>query len=713
MRVLFFVDSLSRMSHLERLLQSLAERGHTVVIATARPSHRSLTLPKALTLANHALAERGLPGRIELTACPSHRIDRWAGAAPALRQARDHLRYRDPRLARAGKYERRAAAHAPTGWLPFLERHPWVSSQWRLAQRLLALAERAIPSERLFDLWLTYEQPDVVVVTPLVSFGSYQTDYVKSARRIGVPVVFLPSSWDSLTNHGLVHVEPERVLVWNEALKQEAVELHGIASSRIVVTGAWRFDDFIAARPVMTREQFCAAAGLDSTRPYLLYLCSSEFVAPREVEFVPRWIEQLRASADVAVRSCGVLVRPHPGFLKQWRNADLSRFPHVAVWADSEALSGDQGLRDSLAHAAAAVGINTGAMIEAAIAGTPVLTLLTGEFAGGQSDAPHFRHLRSTSGGPLREAASFDSHAAHVAQALQGGNDAAGMRAFVERFVRPRGIDAPATPLVVNAIEEAAHLGTRPRRVGRAAPASIPADETLVLTATFRPGNTPTVAIHREDERIEQYLCALVSWAGTRRVRRLVFAENSNTRFDFSPVISHLEAAGKQVEVLVFDGNTQAAQFGKGFGEGAILEHVFRHSRLLQQGDSFYKITGRLFVRNFDRVSEATPQPDAFRLKERRIGKASKANTVFFKCSRDLFESRLLRSYRQVDEPNSISIEHVYFNQLRGLDIGDFGVAPVMVGRQASTGMQYEPYDEAAVSVARALLQRSLSSQAS
>ena len=67
---------------------------------------------------------------------------------------------------------------------------------------------------------------------------------------------------------------------------------------------------------------------------------------------------------------------------------------------------------------------------------------------------------------------------------------------------------------------------------------------------------------------------ALVSWARPKHVQRVVLGENSNTRFDFSNVIHCLEAAGKEIEVLVFDGNREVARRGKGYEEGEILEHL-------------------------------------------------------------------------------------------------------------------------------------------
>lgn len=227
--------------------------------------------------------------------------------------------------------------------------------------------------------------------------------------------------------------------------------------------------------------------------------------------------------------------------------------------------------------------------------------------------------------------------------------------------------------------------------------------DTLVLTATFRAPSTPTLVVRDEHTRIRQYMCALVSWARVRRVRRIILGENSNTRFDFSRVVTYLEAAGKEVELLIFDGNKESPRFGKGFGEGEILERVHRHSRLLRQTDAFYKVTGRLFVRNFDAVSDATESRHAFRRKYGKPGNPSKVDTTFFKCGLDLFESRLMDAYRQVDDAKRMFIEHMYFNRLSETDAGEFSLRPELVGQQASTGKVYGQYDEDVMRTADAM----------
>lgn len=229
--------------------------------------------------------------------------------------------------------------------------------------------------------------------------------------------------------------------------------------------------------------------------------------------------------------------------------------------------------------------------------------------------------------------------------------------------------------------------------------------ETIVMTATFNPGSTPFLVVRDEQERIFQYLCSLAAWARPSRVRRLVLGENSNTTFDFSPVLRLFEAAGKALELIVFDGNQEAAQVGKGYGEGRILERVCRDSTLLRAAPSFYKVTGRLYVSNFDQVSEATTTPDAFRRKRwKDPARTPKVITRFFKCSLELFEERLHDAYVEADDSKGRHIEHIYFDRLADLEVPDFGVKPALVGQQASTGEVYGAYDDETVRVARSLM---------
>jgi hypothetical protein len=454
LRILFLVHNLGKTRHFDGVIRELTSRGHTVVIAAARKRK-----PLRPSKSQHD------DPRVEVTTAPHRRIDGWQEIALGLRRARDYVRFLNPRYARARKLTARAADYAPAGLGDAIDRRPWLRSRWQLLARGLALAERVMPTERYFEMFLTAEGADLLLVTPLVDFGSYQTDYVKAAHRIGLPVAFLPFSWDNLSNRGLIRATPDRVILWNDIQKREAVDMHGVPADRVVIAGAPRFDDFFRLRPSTTREAFCHDLGFDPARPILLYTCSSNFVAPQEVEFVRKWIAQLRGAPDERVRQCNVLVRPHPAHQEPWEAVSFASLPGVAIWSHKLTMQADQGLYDSLHHCAAVVGLNTSAMIEAAIVGRPVFTVTDPEFAGGQQGTLHFWYLLADNGGVVTVADQFDQHVQQLAASLAGQDDAAERcRRFVMSFVRPRGLDMPAAPIMADEVERVGALKKRPRR---------------------------------------------------------------------------------------------------------------------------------------------------------------------------------------------------------------------------------------------------------
>jgi hypothetical protein len=184
---------------------------------------------------------------------------------------------------------------------------------------------------------------------------------------------------------------------------------------------------------------------------------------------VGSWIERLRADERPALRELGVLVRPHPQNAAQWRDADLSAFPGVAVWprggAQPDAGDARAEFFESLAHSAAVVGINTSALLEAAILGKSVLVPLTPQFAGTQQGTLHFRYLLYENGGFLHVASSLDEHADQLADAVEHGDDhAERTRRFVESFIRPHGLDRPAAQILERELERLALVRPEPAR---------------------------------------------------------------------------------------------------------------------------------------------------------------------------------------------------------------------------------------------------------
>jgi FkbM family methyltransferase len=464
MRILFILKQAGYLRHFNSVVAALAERGHTVRVACQD-------------------GEQGLPSGLEsrpgvsATVCRRKRGDEWTQYASLVRRSADYLRYLAPAFRLSRKLRERAFAKLVQTLSNGLREAPpeWAEVALGLTEeeqdrlrRLHAMIEGLIPPDDGIRRFLEEENPELVLITPLIDIGSGQAEYVKACRALDIPIGMVLFSWDNLSTKGLIHEMPDSVLVWNELQVKEAIELHGVPAKRLVVTGAPRFDEFFALKPSVGREEFYALLGFDAAEPIVLYLGSSKFVAEREEAFIRTWIEAVRA--DPRLARANILIKPHPDLNRAWgeegervgwtgpggevkcRLSHPLPFPRVAV--TRARFTGAQFLYDCLHHSAAVVGLNTSAELEAAIVGRPVLTVRAPEdLVDGQESTLHFHYLLEEHGGFVKSAGSLPEHLGQLASALAGGFDGLATVEFVRSFLRPAGLEQPATDGFVSAVE--------------------------------------------------------------------------------------------------------------------------------------------------------------------------------------------------------------------------------------------------------------------
>lgn len=456
MKVLFSVLTPAFLKNYESAVRLLAQRGHEVHLAFHTP-----TRAKGVeALAESLCSESSL---ITMGQAPTPRKDRWLNLAMDLRGAVDYLYFRDPKYHQT--YRLRAEKRAPNFVKRWVERPPFRGRTGaKVLQFALRAAERATPVNPVIEAYLARHRPDVVLFTPLIGLRTIQPQYLRAAQALGIPNGACVSSWDNLTSKSTLRPVPDLIMVWNEMQKREAMDLHAIPGRRVAVTGAQCYDQWFdwAPRP---REKFCRGVGLDSAKPYLLYVCSTPFLGSAgESGHVVRWIERLRASDDSRLREAGVLVRPHPKRAREWLELDLSRFENISVYPRRENQipidwRSKSDFYDSIYHSAAVVGLNTSALIESGVVGRRVHALLVDEFWDSQAGTLHFPYLMDIGGGLLRTAATMEDHLAQLAETLSSPPDASANLGFLEEFVRPFGIDIPATPVFVDRVEQLAAMG--------------------------------------------------------------------------------------------------------------------------------------------------------------------------------------------------------------------------------------------------------------
>ncbi len=458
-KIFFSMRHLGSFRMYEPTIREMAARGHRVHLALGRAE--ALGWEKAL----HTLLA-DYPG-ITWTWLSPTASSFWSEVAKTIRLWADYLRYFQPQYDSTPKLKARAEERVPSRLVRLTNRPVMQKAANR--RRLLSVLrtlERALPPVPEIEEQLRAEQPDAVLITPLVYLGSSQFEVLRTALSMGLRTVFCVGSWDHLSSKALIRDMPQRVLVWNETQKDEAIRLHGVPPERVVVTGAQCYDQWFGRTPVRSRDEFAQRVGLPADRPFILYVCSALFWgSPIEAEFVRRWAQSLRDSAHPALRNAAVLIRPHPARMDEWNLVDMSAFEGVSLYGSNpvDAASKDDYF-ESLYYSSAVVGLNTSAFLEGAIVGRPVHTILLPEFHENQEGTLHFHYLMTVGGGALKAGRSFDEHHEQLAASLTGSltpslplSPSPLAPDFVRAFVRPHGLDRPATPVFCDAVDEVLH----------------------------------------------------------------------------------------------------------------------------------------------------------------------------------------------------------------------------------------------------------------
>jgi hypothetical protein len=454
MRILFAALHNGYYRNIESVVDALAARGHELFLGAERPDS---------VLGGQSIVDRLCASYPNVThGQVAYREQKTRFVASKVRLTLDFLRYLEPEYAGTPALHRRAAVRTPSG-VVWLSEHGLLRTKAsrRLLVRALHAIDRTIAPSPDVERFLDAQRPDAIIITPLIGLvPSSQLDLLRSARARRIPTALCVWSWDHLSSKAIIRDGPDRLFVWNNVQRREAIEMHGISGDRVVVTGAHCFDRWFDQQPSRSRAEFCRRIGLADDRPFVLWACSALFPgSPSEAAFVLQWASALRASGAERVRDAAILVRPHPSRKREWDDVNWRSVPNLTLWGDNPIDAESRAdYFDSLYHSAAVAGLNTSAFIEAGIVGRPVLAVLPEEFHANQEGTLHFHYL--VDGGLLTISRSLDEQVAQLSAILDRGDAeiVARVREFVRQFVRPLGLDVRATDVMVEAVEELARL---------------------------------------------------------------------------------------------------------------------------------------------------------------------------------------------------------------------------------------------------------------
>ncbi len=149
--------------------------------------------------------------------------------------------------------------------------------------------------------------PDIIFYTTL-----YAKDLAieLTAFKLKLKTICFIHSWDNPTSKGPFQVLPDRIIVWNEILKDELVRYHNYPEENIYICGVPQFDIYGEKDNFFPKEEFFRKGGLDPKKRLITYTTGTPGMLPDEHEVVEMLYKALKNNAFVYPSQ--LLVRLHP-----------------------------------------------------------------------------------------------------------------------------------------------------------------------------------------------------------------------------------------------------------------------------------------------------------------------------------------------------------------------------------------------------------------
>lgn len=355
----------------------------------------------------------------------------------------------------------------------------WIGLKHQLARTLAPSLVHKSTRYELIDRWVSHplaervfdEVRPALLVTSSPGLIFSEVPWLRTAVRNRVPAMAIDPSWDNFTNKLMPVRHVDRLVVWNDLMKQQAIDYHGYGAGEISVAGVPQWDRYFQPSGAIDRQGFFRKIGADPSRQ-LITLTTTPQELYSHHDHVLRVMQ--RALQDGRWPLAQVLVRLHP-------RDDLAQYARLAGAANiilekpfrQTVTAGDglavdvtgasqQHLADTLRHSDVIVNVASTIAIEAAIFDTPVVNIaFDGEAASelARSARRYYRfthYTNITRHDAVRVASTPDELVSHVGA-----------------YLRDRGLDAAARKQVV--AEQCQFTdGHSAERVARAVVAALP-----------------------------------------------------------------------------------------------------------------------------------------------------------------------------------------------------------------------------------------------
>jgi hypothetical protein len=269
----------------------------------------------------------------------------------------------------------------------------WMRTKQLLAASLVPSMVRPRSRYQFVDRMIAHPWADaifdryrpVLLVTSSPGLIFSEVPLLRTAVRRRVRSMAVDPSWDNFTNKLLPVRRVDRLVVWNELMKQQAVDLHGYEPDEIRIAGTPQWDAYFRDGTIIPREAFFRETGADPTRRLITLTTTPRELYPHHDHVLRVLITAMESGAWR--HPAQLLVRLHPrDDLNAY--AQFDGVPHVIIEKPfrSTVSTGDglaidittdnqRHLANTLHYSDVVVNVASTIAIESAIFDTPVVNV--------------------------------------------------------------------------------------------------------------------------------------------------------------------------------------------------------------------------------------------------------------------------------------------------------------------------------------------------
>ena len=254
----------------------------------------------------------------------------------------------------------------------------WLFARRAVRNIIRALDYLLVKDETFAPYFIKYK-PEKVFLAHL--FDDSQVHLLREAKRRGVKNIGFINSWDKLTARHSMRLLPDKLIVFNNIVKKEAMDYADMNERDIVVAGIPHYDWHVNHRP-LSREVFCQNKKLNPKKKFIVYAPMGKAFSDSDWDIIDMLREETQKGS---INNAELFVRFQPNdFINE---EELKKRPDLKYDAPGIRFSRERGvnwdmsfedikgLTDTLANADLFVCYASSMSIDAAVFNKPVINI--------------------------------------------------------------------------------------------------------------------------------------------------------------------------------------------------------------------------------------------------------------------------------------------------------------------------------------------------